>query len=35
VIRFRNEQGADRCEVLTFDDGLVRMGHGTYPVTGG
>jgi hypothetical protein len=35
VIRFRNEQDADRCEVLTSDDGLVRMGHGTYPVTGG
>jgi hypothetical protein len=35
VIRFRNEQGADRCEVLTFDGGLVRVGHGTHPVTGG
>jgi len=29
VIRFRNEQGADRCEVLTFAGGLVRSGHGT------
>ena len=29
VIRFRNERGADRCEVLTFEDGLVRTGHGT------
>lgn len=30
VIRFRNEQGADRCEVLTFDGGLVATGHGTF-----
>jgi hypothetical protein len=30
VIRFRTEQGLDRCEVLTFDGGLVRTGHGTY-----
>lgn len=29
VIRFRNERGADRCEVLTFEEGLVRAGHGT------
>lgn len=29
VIRFRNEQGADRCEVLTFSGGRVRTGHGT------
>lgn len=29
VIRFRNERGADRCEVLTFAGGLVRTGHGT------
>jgi hypothetical protein len=35
VIRFRNELGADRCEVLTFADGLVRTGHGTYDATGG
>jgi hypothetical protein len=30
VINYRNEQGAGRCEVLTFDGGLVRTGHGTY-----
>ena len=30
VIRFRNEQGADRLEVLTFDGDLVRTGHGTF-----
>jgi ketosteroid isomerase-like protein len=30
VIRFRTEQGADRCEVLTFAAGLVRTGHGTF-----
>jgi len=35
VIRFRNEMGADRCEVLTFADGLVRTGHGTYDATSG
>jgi hypothetical protein len=29
VIRFRNEHGVDRCEVLTFAGGLVRTGHGT------
>jgi ketosteroid isomerase-like protein len=33
VIRFRNEQGTDRCEVLTFDGELVRTGHGTFDVT--
>jgi hypothetical protein len=33
VIRFRNEQGTDRCEVLTFDGGLVRTGHGTFDAT--
>jgi ketosteroid isomerase-like protein len=33
VIRFRNEQGAERCEVLTFAGGLVRTGHGTYDAT--
>jgi hypothetical protein len=27
--------GVDRCEVLTFDEGLVRTGHGTYPATSG
>jgi ketosteroid isomerase-like protein len=35
VIRFRTEQGADQCEVLTFGEGLVRTGHGTYPATSG
>ena len=35
VIRFRTEQGVDRCEVLTFDGGLVRSGHGTYPAASG
>jgi ketosteroid isomerase-like protein len=35
VIRFRNEQGGDRCEVLTFEQGLVRTGHGTSLATGG
>jgi len=35
VIRFRTEQGADRCEVLTFGAGLVRTGHGTYPAGNG
>ena len=34
IIRFRNEQGTDRCEVLTFGDGLVRTGHGTSLVSG-
>jgi hypothetical protein len=35
VIRFRNEQGADRCEVLTFSGGRVRTGHGTTLATSG
>jgi hypothetical protein len=35
VIRFRNEQGVDRCEVLHFAGGLVRTGHGTYEATRG
>jgi hypothetical protein len=35
VIRFRNEMGADRCEVLTFAGGLVRSGHGMYDATSG
>jgi ketosteroid isomerase-like protein len=35
VLRFRNEQGVDRCEVLTFGGGLVRTGHGTYPAAAG
>jgi hypothetical protein len=30
VIRFRTQDGADRCEVLTFANGLVTTGHGTY-----
>jgi hypothetical protein len=34
VIRFRNEQGADRCEVLTFRGDLVRTGHGTFLASG-
>jgi ketosteroid isomerase-like protein len=34
IIRFRNEQGTDRCEVLTFDGELVRTGHGTFDATG-
>jgi ketosteroid isomerase-like protein len=29
VIVFRNQAGAQRCEVLVFDDGLVVQGHGT------
>lgn len=33
VIRFRTQQGMDRCEVLTFRSGLVRAGHGTYQAT--
>jgi ketosteroid isomerase-like protein len=35
VIRFRNEHGVDRCEVLTFEGGLVRTGHGTSLANGG
>lgn len=35
VIRFRTELGSDQCEVLTFGEGLVRTGHGTYPATSG
>ena len=31
VIRFRNHEGIERCEVLTFSGGLVQTGHGTYP----
>jgi|SRR5215472_12604731 len=30
VIRYRNQEGADRCEVLTFSAGLVQTGHGTF-----
>lgn len=35
VIRFRTQEGTDRCEVLTFRSGLVRSGHGTYRATEG
>jgi hypothetical protein len=35
VIRYRNEEGLERCEVLTFSGGLVEAGHGTYPAAGG
>jgi SnoaL-like domain len=34
VIRFRNQEGIDRCEILTFSGGLVRTGHGTFAVDG-
>jgi SnoaL-like domain len=34
VIRFRNQEGTDRCEILAFSGGLVRAGHGTYEVDG-
>ena len=30
VIRFRTQDGADRCEILMFRGGLVQAGHGTY-----
>ena len=30
VINYRNQAGARVCEVLTFVDGLVSEGHGTY-----
>jgi hypothetical protein len=32
VIRFCNERGEERCEVLRLSDGLVCEGHGTYSV---
>ena len=35
VIHFRTEKGTEQCEVLTFGDGLVRTGHGTYPTGNG
>jgi hypothetical protein len=35
VIRFRTEQGTDRCEVLTFDGDLVTTGHGMFLASGG
>jgi hypothetical protein len=31
VIQYRNHKGVSVCEVLVFDAGLVREGHGTYP----
>lgn len=31
VIQYRNQKGVDVSEVLVFDAGLVRQGHGTYP----
>ncbi len=34
VIRFRTQEGTDRCEVLTFNGRLVQTGHGTYAVSG-
>jgi hypothetical protein len=30
VIHYRNQDGGLVCEVLTFDGGRVREGHGTY-----
>ena len=33
VIRFRTQDGTDRCEVLAFSGGLVRSGQGTYATT--
>jgi hypothetical protein len=32
VINYRNERGGLVNEVLEFDNGLVRRGHGTYQV---
>ena len=32
IIRFSNERGEERCEVLRLSDGLVYEGHGTYAV---
>lgn len=32
VIRFANERGEERCEVLRLSGGLVCEGHGTYAV---
>ncbi|SFL56078.1 SnoaL-like domain-containing protein [Bradyrhizobium sp. NFR13] len=31
VIQYRNQKGVNVSEVLVFDAGLVRQGHGTYP----
>lgn len=33
VIRYRNQRGAEGCEVLTFSGGRVVRGHGTYAMT--
>jgi hypothetical protein len=34
AIRFRTQDGTDRCEILTFSGGLVQSGHGMYAVSG-
>jgi len=34
VIRYRNQKGIAVAEVLVFETGLVRRGHGTYPADG-
>lgn len=34
VIRYRNQKGIGVAEVLVFEAGLVRRGHGTYPADG-
>ena len=34
VINYRNQHGDLVCEVLEFDGGLVRRGHGTYLASG-
>lgn len=34
VIRFRTQEGTDRCEVLAFSGRLVRAGYGTYAAGG-
>jgi ketosteroid isomerase-like protein len=31
VIQYRNQKGVTVSEVLEFEEGLVRRGHGTYP----
>ncbi|MGU3546325.1 nuclear transport factor 2 family protein [Methylobacterium sp. A52T] len=32
VIQYRNQKGVSVSEVLVFEDGRVRAGHGTYPI---
>ncbi|GAA0295744.1 nuclear transport factor 2 family protein [Sphingomonas oligophenolica] len=32
VIRYRNQKGVSVSEVLVFEDGKVKSGHGTYPI---